>query len=58
VTKRPYKAALPEDEALAEMATERGTHFDPEIYDAFIRALPRIRDLSRAVGASDLAPVL
>jgi response regulator RpfG family c-di-GMP phosphodiesterase len=58
VTKRPYKAALPEDEALAVMASERGTHFDPEIYDAFLRALPRIRELSRSVGASDLAPVL
>ena len=58
VTTRPYRSALPEDEALAEMASERGTHFDPDIHDAFLHALPRIRDLSRAGGASDLAPVL
>ncbi len=55
VTKRTYKPALHEDDALAVMSAERGTHFDPEIFDAFMSALPRIRELRRSVGESDSA---
>ena len=58
VNRRPYKDALPEQAALEEMAAERGTHFDPAVFDAFVRELPRIRELRRAVGAAGaLAPV-
>ena len=58
VNRRPYKEPLAEEVALAEMATERGTHFDPDVFDAFIRVLPRIQELRRAVGAAGaLAPV-
>ncbi len=34
-SKRPYKAALPVDEATAIMAAARGSHFDPAILDVF-----------------------
>lgn len=34
---RPYKAAWPLAEALAEISDQRGRHFDPEIVDAFMR---------------------
>jgi putative two-component system response regulator len=33
---RPYKRAWSMDEALTEIATQRGRHFDPEVYDAFM----------------------
>jgi PAS domain S-box-containing protein len=35
---RSYKSAWPEQEALAEMQLYRGSHFDPVVFDAFLRA--------------------
>lgn len=35
---RPYKRAWPHDEALAEIGRGRGTHFDPDVVDAFMAA--------------------
>jgi putative two-component system response regulator len=34
---RPYKEAWPVDRALAEVERERGSHFDPDVVDAFMR---------------------
>lgn len=40
------------------MTSERGTHFDPAVFDAFIQELPRIRALRRTIGAEGaLTPV-
>lgn len=36
---RPYKGAMPHAATLAEMIPGRGSHFDPDIFDAF-RTLP------------------
>ena len=58
VHRRPYKPALSEREALEEMTAERGTHFDPDVFDAFVRELPRIRELRRSVGDRVLAGTL
>ncbi len=33
---RPYKKAWPIDEALAEIESQRGRHFDPNVTDAFL----------------------
>ena len=33
---RPYKAAWSEDDAVAEIRSLRGSHFDPEVVDAFL----------------------
>ena len=33
---RPYKIAWPEEEAKAEIARQAGTHFDPEVVQAFL----------------------
>lgn len=44
---RVYRAALPEAEALAELERGRGGHFDPNLLDVFLRALPKIRELAR-----------
>jgi putative two-component system response regulator len=37
--KRPYKAAWPVDDAMAEIERQRGTQFDPALVDAFLRML-------------------
>ena len=39
---RPYKAAMPFEEALNILDEGRGTHFDPAVYDAFIRVKDKI----------------
>jgi diguanylate cyclase (GGDEF)-like protein len=40
---RPYRAALPWDDAVAEIAAQRGRQFDPEIVDAFREQEPALR---------------
>ena len=37
--KRPYKAAWPLSEAIAEIERQRTRQFDPEIVDAFLRVI-------------------
>ncbi len=49
---RPYKKALPFEEALALMARDRGQHFDPELFDRFERLAP---DLYRRICQADVA---
>ena len=39
---RPYKAAWPLEDALAEIQAQAGRHFDPDVVEVF---LPRARDL-------------
>lgn len=41
---RPYKKALGFDEAMKLMAADRGTHFDPELFDLFARLAPALYD--------------
>ncbi|MDR1995646.1 two-component system response regulator [Azonexus sp.] len=48
VSVRPYKPAFPLDEALRILKHEDGRHFDPQLLQAFHKALPdilRIRDI-------------
>jgi putative two-component system response regulator len=35
-SKRPYKEALPADEAFTILSEQRGLHFDPELVDSFL----------------------
>lgn len=42
-SERPYKPALPEDEALTVIQNEAGRHFDPAVYAAFVESLPKLR---------------
>ena len=40
-TDRPYRKALPVEEASRRLMEARGTQFDPQIVDAFMRCLPQ-----------------
>jgi HD-GYP domain-containing protein (c-di-GMP phosphodiesterase class II) len=62
---RPYKDAWPEADAVAEISSQSGRQFDPEIVQAFLRVLPDLsvdfhRDVdavrfARALSARDVA---
>jgi HD-GYP domain-containing protein (c-di-GMP phosphodiesterase class II) len=43
ITDRPYRAALPEHEAMAEVAANSGSQFDPRAVDALVAVLGRER---------------
>ncbi len=44
---RPYKPAFAEKTVLGIMKEKAGSHFDPAVYDAFLRSLPAFRDIRR-----------
>lgn len=41
-SERPYKKAWTVDAALDYIRENRGTHFDPDIVDPFLRVIPEI----------------
>jgi putative two-component system response regulator len=45
---RVYRAALPVKSAAEMMREERGRHFDPELLDAFLLALPEVEAIRHA----------
>jgi putative two-component system response regulator len=49
VHKRIYRPPLPEEEAMRIITHDKGIHFDPRIFDAFIRVLPKLRQIRMAV---------
>ncbi|MDA8232634.1 MAG: HD domain-containing protein [Magnetospirillum sp.] len=44
-SKRPYKDAWSLDDALGAIRKDAGSHFDPDVVDAFFRAIPRVIDV-------------
>lgn len=44
-SKRPYKEAMPFDEAVKLIKEGSGSHFDPELVSVFINCLPKIRKI-------------
>ncbi|MGD2116778.1 MAG: response regulator [Chromatiales bacterium] len=44
-TVRPYKRPWTLDEAVEHMKKSSGSHFDPQVVDAFLRCLPSILDI-------------
>ncbi|HHW49394.1 MAG TPA: HD domain-containing protein [Clostridiaceae bacterium] len=45
-SKRPYKDAVPHDEAVSRIVCDSGTHFDPVIVKAFLNAAPEFANIS------------
>ena len=45
---RVYRSAFPIGSAVEMMRSERGRHFDPELLDAFLPALPEMEAIRRA----------
>jgi len=43
-SRRPYRDAIPRDEALAEIASHSGTQFDPKVVQAFLAVIRRSPD--------------
>jgi putative two-component system response regulator len=42
---RPYSPAMSEEWALELLQKNNGSHFDPSVYSAFLKALPKIRSI-------------
>ncbi len=55
--KRPYKAAWPVSEAVAEIDRQRARQFDPTIVDAFLRIVEQ-RDVHSAVSGGEVPRAL
>jgi putative two-component system response regulator len=47
---RVYRPAFPASLALRALEAERGTHFDPQMLDAFMHALPEVEAVRRTYG--------
>jgi putative two-component system response regulator len=52
---RIYRPALSEAQALRIMQRARGRHFDPEIFDVFLRVLPEVREVRIRLGEEQSA---
>jgi putative two-component system response regulator len=48
MTRRVYQAPMPHDKAVAFVVSGRGTHFDPDVVDAFIKVADELQGLSAA----------
>ncbi len=48
VSPRVYKPALPHEEAVRIIESERGKHFDPDVVDAFLTRKMSLRTLRKA----------
>jgi putative two-component system response regulator len=55
VMDRVYRPAFPEPEALAMMTSNKGTYFDPRMFDRFMDLLPEIRRIRLEVQDEDSA---
>lgn len=46
ISRRVYKPPIPHDQAIAMMARERGTHFDPDMLDALLRIAGTFQEIA------------
>lgn len=53
ICKRIYKAALTHDQAVAIIIANKGTHFDPDIVDAFIAIQNEFQNIAQQFSDSD-----
>lgn len=57
-SERPYKKALSFDEAMRTMAADRGTHFDPDLFDLFAGLAPALYARVSRASTDDLVEEL
>ena len=50
VSKRPYKDGMPVEKAIKIIIEEKGTHFDPDIVDAFLNIQDQVADVIEMYG--------
>ena len=50
VAKRPYKDGMPVEKAIKIIIEEKGTHFDPDIVDAFLNIQDKVADVIEMYG--------
>jgi response regulator RpfG family c-di-GMP phosphodiesterase len=55
ISRRTYKEAFSHDRARDIIAAERGTHFDPQVVDAFLRSEDEFRRIAESI--TDSTPV-
>lgn len=46
ISKRSYKEGFPFDDAVKMIVEESGTHFDPDVVEAFVSITPQIREIA------------
>jgi adenylate cyclase len=51
VASRPYRGRMPHEQAVRIIRAQRGTHFDPDVVDAFVVAERDIEALSKTLGS-------
>jgi adenylate cyclase len=56
ISARGYKPALPHEEAVRIMLDERGTHFDPDVVDAFLETQEDFRQVADRFGGEVVEP--
>jgi putative two-component system response regulator len=55
-SKRVYKDAVGHAEVVKQIVTSRGTHFDPQIVDAFIRVQDKFERIRRELASNAACP--
>ncbi|SFU45411.1 response regulator [Pseudoduganella namucuonensis] len=53
ISRRVYKEGMPHERAVAIIAEGRGTHFDPDMVDAFMAILDQFVDIARRYADTD-----
>ena len=53
ISRRPYKEGMPHEQAVEIMRQGRGTHFDPDVLDAFIALQEDFRSVASTYADSD-----
>ena len=51
IASRPYRVAVPHEQAIRIIRSQRGTHFDPDVVDAFLAAEHDIEALSKTLSS-------
>ena len=53
ISRRVYKEGMPHERAVEIMTEGRGTHFDPDILDAFLELQPEFQAIANQFKDSD-----